>query len=131
MDKQLSERIENQISELSKQQKILSNCIAVVGLVGLCLVLFGVYVNSLEDTEMHRIVSPELDWTIIGSVIIFCCYCIIGLSKLTLSYHIWKLKKELLSANRYYAYRYVHPVEENNSLFVNEELLTNLQNKEY
>ena len=129
MEKPLDERIENEINSLKNQQNFLTRCFAVAGLIGLCFVLFGFYINSLEETEMQQIVNPQLDWTIIGSWFIFCAYCLIALFKFIVYHHIWKLKKERLSIQRHYAYRYVHPVEDNVALFINEKVLKELEAK--
>lgn len=129
MDKTLSERIKKEIISLTKQQRIFSHLFAIVGLVGLGFVFFGVYVNTLEETKMQQIINPQLDWTIIGSLFIFLCYCLIGVSKFVISYRTWKLKKEQLSIERHCAYRYVHPVKKESGIFINQKLLQELEAK--
>lgn len=129
MHKSLKERIKDEIILLTNQQKILSHSFAVIGLIGLCFVLFGIYINSLERTYMELIVSPELDWTIIGSLFVFVCYCFIYFFKFLVFYRIWKLKKEYLSVRHHYAYRYVHPAKNDTSLFINQKLLQELESK--
>ena len=129
MHKSLKERIKDEIVMLTNQQKVLSRSLAVIGLIGLCFVLFGIYINSLERTHMELIVSPELDWTIIGSMFVFVCYCFIGFFKFLVFYRTWKLKKEYLSVRHHYAYRYVHPAKNDTSLFINQELLKELETK--
>ena len=129
MHNSLKERIKNEIVMLTNQQKVLSRSLAVIGLIGLCFVLFGIYINSLERTHMELIVSPELDWTIIGSMFVFVCYCFVGFFKFLVFYRIWKLQKEYLSVQQKYAYRYVHPIKNNTALYVNHVLLKELKEK--
>ena len=130
MNKSLQERIKEEVASLVNQQKVLSHLLVIIGLIGLCFVFFGVYVNNLEETNMKRIISPELDWTVIGSLFVFLCYCLIGFFKFFVFYRIWKLKKEQLEVQRHCAFRYVHPIEKDVKLFVNQKVLLELQAKE-
>ena len=130
MNKSLQERIKEEVASLVNQQRVLSHLLAVVGLIGLCFVFFGVYINNLEETNMKRIISPELDWTVIGSLFIFLCYCLIGFFKFLVFYRTWKLRKEHLEVQRHCAFRYVHPIKKEVKLFVNQKVLQELQAKE-
>ena len=122
----LSERIGSGLPRFARHQKTLDDSLAVIGIVGLVIVGFGIYDNLGYDFA-ERLYNPSIDWVTVGSWFIFICYVCVFIAKLCIRNMEYRERKEYLSARRREAYMAVHPPERELEFHVNAELARKIE----
>ena len=80
--KSLSDRIEDNIASLERQQAVLLKALVVVGVISLLMMGLGTYNNIYFSSQMERLYNPRLPWCYIASWFIFICYFLVGALKM-------------------------------------------------
>lgn len=125
-DAKLSERIGSGLPRFARQQKTLDDSLAVIGIIGLVIVGFGIY-DNLGYNFAERLYNPSIDWVTVGSWFIFICYVCVFIAKLCLRNMEYRERKEYLSARRREAYMAVHPPKRELEFHVNAELARKIE----